>query len=519
MNRLFRITALLLLASCVLSPSLFAAKEKTPVTLIYFYSPSCHRCTATRADVMPLVEHHFSARLKVEYRDITDVENYKMLFTLKQQLKADEKSVFPVLYISGKFMDGRYETDLTYEAITSFVAQGMGREEHKIAATATTADIEKHFHSLAPLAIMAAGFVDGINPCAFTVIVFFMSFLFFQGYKRKSIAAVGISFIVAVFITYLLLGMGFFATLHAMKGYTLITRIIGMSIGVASIIFGVISVYDAFIFIKKGESEAMVLQLPKSIKQRIHAIVGDQYRVKKDAPARPTSILALIGGALAVGFIISIFESVCTGQLYVPTIIYVLKTSPYKLKAFALLFLYNLMFIIPLLVIYILALAGVSSNSFAGAMKKNMFLIKLFLAVMFIFLGISLVHADDSVVTTEKEQVRSQTVATAPSGQPELKIDPNAYDFGVVKEGAVLTHAFVFKNTESETITIKEVNTSCACATPKVSANTVKPGEEISIEITFDTKGYSGKKKRHLFVHTDSKKNSLVIFEIQADVQ
>jgi hypothetical protein len=444
---------------------------------------------------MPLIEEHFSSRLRIEYRDITDVENYKTLFTLKQQLGADEKSVFPVLYIRGKFIDGRDPLNLTYESLASFVAQGMGREEKKPAAMATKADIEKHFHSLAPLAIMAAGFIDGINPCAFTVIVFFMSFLFFQGYKKKSIAAVGLSFITAVFITYLLLG-----------GFSLFTRIIGISIGVASLIFGILSIYDAFVFLKKGESEDMLLHLPKSIRQKIHSIIGDQYRVKKDAPAKPTSMLALIGSALAVGFVISIFESVCTGQLYVPTIIYVLKTSSYKLKAFAYLFLYNLMFIIPLIAIYGLALAGVSSQSFAGAMKKNMFLIKLFLAAMFIFLGVSLVHADN-------------TIAPAGKTKAEIMKDPNFYDFGKVKEGDVIKHTFMFRNKEDVPVNIKEVNTSCACTTPKVSATCVMPGKEVSIEISFDTKGYPGLRKRQLFVHTDSKKNALVIFEIQADVQ
>ena len=483
-----------------------AEKEKAPATLLYFFSPSCHRCTVTRSNVMPRIEEHFSARLKIEYLDITDVENYKKLFTLKQQLDADQKSVFPVLYVRGKFLDGRYEADLTYEGIASFIARGMGREDKAPVASATNADIVKHFHSLAPLAIMAAGLVDGINPCAFTVIVFFMSFLFFQGYRKRSIAAVGMSFIAAVFITYLLLGMGVFAWLHAMQAFTLVTKIIAYSIGGLSIIFGLLSLYDAFIFLKKGESDDMVLHLPKSIKQKIQSIIGDQYRIKKDGPARNTSLIALIGSALAVGFVISIFESVCTGQLYVPTIVFVLKTSSYKLKAFAYLFLYNLMFILPLVAIFGLALTGVSSQAFAGAMKKHMFLIKIFLAAMFIFLGVSLVRADN-------------TIAPAGMTREEVRKDPNFYDFGKVKEGDVIKHTFMLKNNESQTICIKEVNTSCACTTPKVGASTVMPGKEVPIEISFDTKGYPGLRKRQLFVHTDSKKSALVIFEIQADVQ
>jgi hypothetical protein len=77
----------------------------------------------------------------------------------------------------------------------------------------------------------------------------------------------------------------------------------------------------------------------------------------------------------------------------------------------------------------------------------------------------------------------------------------------------------MLKNNESEPINIKEVNTSCACTTPKVEKNTVMPGESVGIEIAFDTKGYPGIRKRQLFVHTDSKKNALVIFEIQAEVK
>jgi len=454
---------------------------------------------------MPLIEKHFGPRVRIEYRDIGEGDNYRMLFTLKQKLGADEKSVFPVLYISGKFLDGREDANLTYESIASFIASGIGRSEKAPIVAASNEDVVKYFKNLGPFAIMAAGFIDGINPCAFTVIVFFMSFLFFQGYKKGSIAAVGMSFIIAVFVTYLLLGIGLFSWLHVMKGYQLLTRIISISIGTLSIIFGVLSIYDAVVFLKKGESEDMVLHLPKSLKNKVQYIIGEQYRIKKDKQAN-TSVFALIASALAVGFIISLFESVCTGQMYLPTIVFVLKTTPHKIHALGYLILYNFMFTVPLIAIYCLALAGVSSQSFTAIMKKNMFLIKIFLAAMFLFLGVSLVHADNSIAPAHKAKA-------------EVMKDPNFYDFGKVKEGDILKHSFTLKNTEDNPVHIKEVNTSCACTTPKVGSKTIMPGQETLVEISFDTKGYPGVRKRQLFVHTDSKKNALVIFEIQADVQ
>lgn len=507
MKRYTILAAILIIASLfnISAPAMADdGDNKDLPSFLYFHSLTCHRCAQTKANVMPRVEKFFAGRVKFEYKDISDVENYKTLFTLKQKLGADEKSVFPVMYFGGRFIDGRDEANLTYESIATFIARGMGSGE-KLPVTAATEDIVKYFKRLTPLAIMSAGFVDGINPCAFTVIVFFMSFLFFQGYSKRNIAIVGASFMTAVFITYVLIGFGLFGWLHIMKGFQLATRIVSITIGVLSIIFGALSIYDAFIFLKKGESEEMVLHLPKSIKARIQSVIGDHYRLAKGKEPHK-NVFLLITSALGVGFVISIFESLCTGQLYLPTIMFILKTTPYKAQAFSYLLIYNLMFMVPIAAIYGLALAGVSSQTFAAVMKKNMFLVKIFLAAMFLFLGISLVHADNSIRYTDRPQA-------------EAKKDPNSFDFGVVKEGDIIKHTFKLKNSEDAPINIKEVNTSCACTTPKVEKNIVMPGEEVAIEIAFNTKGYPGIRKRQLFVHTDSKKSGLVIFEIQADVR
>lgn len=144
------------------------------------------------------------------------------------------------------------------------------------------------------------------------------------------------------------------------------------------------------------------------------------------------------------------------------------------------------------------------------------------MAALFIILGASLVWAEGEDSTddqTNTASVAQAPVAVSKSGATTNTADPNAFDFGKVKQGEVLKHTFVFKNTEAETIHIKEINTSCACTSTKVDKRILAPGEEAPIEFTFDTRGYSGFKKRQLFVHTDSKKNSLVIFEMQADIQ
>lgn len=480
--------------------------EEKPQTLTYFFSPSCHRCIATRANVMPLIESHFKGKVSIEYKDISDVENYKALFGLKTAAKADMKSVFPVLYFGGKFIDGRDEENLTYSSIAAFIESSIGKSRAHSAAAAD-AEIMKYFREIKPVTIMVAGFVDGINPCAFTVIVFFISFLFFHNYKKESIALVGMAFIIAVFITYVLIGLGLFGWLHAMKGFWFITAIINIAIALFSIGLGIISLYDAYVFARHGQSEKMLLQLPQFLKNKIHAVIGKQYRLTGDKSAQMSS-RTLFFGALGVGFFVSLFESICTGQLYLPTVMYVFKTTPHKLQAFGYLVVYNIMFTVPLFAIYLLGMAGVTSEKFSMVLKKNMLLIKVFMAILFFFLGVSLLYADNSIATAPSKGIQSIP-----------KNDPNFYDFGAVKEGDKVKHTFMLKNTSSKTFNIVEVNTSCACTSSKIDTKTLEPGQEVPVEIEFDTTGYPGLRNRQLFIHTDSQENPLIMFEIRADVQ
>jgi len=505
------ITLVLLSASAFAEAPLGAsAKGKAPEsasTLLYFYSSDCDRCARTRSDVMPRIEDRFRGALKFEYKDIGDPQVYLRLFRLKQENSADEKSVFPVLSLNGRFIDGREESNLTYESLSGFINNALNVSPSPVySGGKTKTDIMGYFNRLGPFTVMAAGLADGINPCSFTVIVFFMSFLFVRGYDRGSVAVAGAVFILSAFITYLFIGAGLLGSLRALKGFWEIAAILNIGIGIMSIVLGLVSAYDAVIFLRTGAAGSMVLQLPKKIKDKIHKTIGDGYRDKKNI----STITSLVMGTFAIGFTVSIFESVCTGQLYLPTIIFVLKTTPYKMEAITKLIAYNLMFIVPLAVVYILALFGINSSGFGGFMKRHLFLIKIAMAILFIVLGASLVHADEVKKTSSPVHFDEKAWPT--------RNDPNYWDFGDVLEGVILKKRFHLVNNEKEPLGITKVNTSCACTATKMDASVVKPGKKVPIEIQFDTKGYPGERVRYIFVHTDSVKNPIIIFEIRANV-
>src|SRR3990167_2589289 len=58
-----------------------------------------------------------------------------------------------------------------------------------------------------PLVIIAA-LIDSINPCAFSILLVTIAFLFSIGKLRRNILAIGGVYILGIFLAYLLIGLG-----------------------------------------------------------------------------------------------------------------------------------------------------------------------------------------------------------------------------------------------------------------------------------------------------------------------
>jgi len=392
----------ILILGLILVSELALAQSKPPKLpkLTVFYSPSCHRCTQIKETVMPGIVKEFKDSIIIEYRDISDIENYKILLSLKERFNPKMALRIPVFFFKGRLF--------SYEGLSRkprFVQQDFARDLRRLIALSLekpyreigTLDIDLllHFRNFTPLAIISAGLIDGVNPCAFTVIVFFISFLTLQGYRKKELIVIGISFIASVFLTYLLIGLGLFNFLYQLKGFWVVTRAFNISIGAFSIILGCLALYDFFKYRKTRETEGLVLQLPVAVKRRIQYIIGLHYR--KTTPFSSSlsgghrHIFRLTHIAFVTGFLVSILEAVCTGQTYLPTISFILKTTTLKFQALFYLVVYNFMFIVPLVIIFVFALLGVASQQFATFLKKHLLTIKLLMALLFFGFGTFLI--------------------------------------------------------------------------------------------------------------------------------
>jgi len=354
-------------------------------TLVVFFSPTCHRCMQIKSEVMPGIEKDFPG-IRIQYKDISEIENYKLMVQLKERHGSTIENVMPVFYFKGHLLNGTGRVEKGLRALIS----GSLHEAPRRGSEASSVDLIAYFKSFQPLAVAGAGLTDGINPCAFTVIVFFISFLSLQGYRKREVILIGLTFVFAVFMTYLAIGIGLFGFLYRAGNFWMISKIFNLSVGALSILLGSFALYDFFKFKKTKDTKGLLLQLPEAVKRRIHSVIGQHYRTPKTGQNLRPHLLKLALSALTVGFLVSLLEAVCTGQVYLPTITFVLKTTRLKFQAVAYLLLYNLMFIVPLLIVFLLALLGVTSEQFSRAMRKHLGTVKILMAALFFALGVFL---------------------------------------------------------------------------------------------------------------------------------
>ena len=194
-------------------------------------------------------------------------------------------------------------------------------------------------------------------------------------------------FILSVFLTYILIGIGLFKFVQSLESFSLVSNIVYKGIAGLAIILGACSIYDWYIYKKTGNPEEVKLKLPNFIKLKIQKIIQNASR------DRTKTLIDLCGAVFVSGFAVSLLESVCTGQTYVPTISYVLRTPHLRSAAMLYLFLYNLMFILPLTVILGIALTGATSEAFSKWARRHLGKVKLLTAVLFFLLGILLLLA------------------------------------------------------------------------------------------------------------------------------
>ncbi|MGE5432554.1 MAG: DUF1573 domain-containing protein [Syntrophomonadaceae bacterium] len=125
------------------------------------------------------------------------------------------------------------------------------------------------------------------------------------------------------------------------------------------------------------------------------------------------------------------------------------------------------------------------------------------------------------VITNDKENPEFRLSFTAnvvpdtTQNGPVLQLSEAKHDFGVMEEGKIAGWKVKFKNAGNSELEIKDIKTSCGCTAASVSGRRLKPGEEGSILVEFDSANKSGKVSRTVTLYTNDYKQpeqTIVIF-------
>lgn len=103
--------------------------------------------------------------------------------------------------------------------------------------------------------------------------------------------------------------------------------------------------------------------------------------------------------------------------------------------------------------------------------------------------------------------------------EPKIIFDNEKIDFGRAKQGAELTHKFSFENAGGSLLAIEKIRTSCGCTAALASKESLKPGEKGNIEVTFNTRGYSGEVSKYVYVYTNDPGNPRVMLSVSAHIE
>jgi cytochrome c biogenesis protein CcdA len=176
--------------------------------------------------------------------------------------------------------------------------------------------------------VIISGLIDGINPCAFSLLIFFLSFLFNLKKRRLSVLSLGSIYIAGIFIGYLSLGLGI---LHTISILGIMHPFAVVSIFLL-VVMGVLQIIEATTF------GVRLLKFPS-----LAVPTFKRLTEKVTTPA-----------AFVLGLFVSLCEFPCSGGVYVGIVV-LLASKAYLYDGLFYLVLYNLMFVVPLVLLLVLA--------------------------------------------------------------------------------------------------------------------------------------------------------------------
>lgn len=337
--------------------------------MVLFYASHCRGCEKVFRHLEG-IRQNFAGAVHFRSLDVNRDDN-DLLAMAAFDVYGISKPAGMVLLVGDKYLSGRADIlDGAEGLVRAQIAAGGGHLQ--VVQPSKAIRIDRLASTMSIVAISAAGLVDGINPCAFATMVLFVAILASFQSTRREILLTGMSFCAGVFIAYYLIGLAIFRGLAALNAYRTAGAVLHWMVLCLAIVFGVLSLLDAFRHRAAGGASSLLLKVPSSIRERFAGIIR-----------RRLGSGWIVAGAFFAGLIIAVLEGICTGQMYIPVIAHMAGTPGLRIQGYLYLLLYNALFMVPLLAILLISLDGIHFRAVNAFMVRHIPLAKVLLAGVF----------------------------------------------------------------------------------------------------------------------------------------
>ena len=209
--------------------------------------------------------------------------------------------------------------------------------------------------------VIATALIDSINPCAIGVLILLISIMI--AFKtKKDMIFYGFIYVLAVFVTYVLAGLGILYFLSSIPLY--ISEYISITVGLLIVIAGLIEIKDFFWY-----GHGITLAIPPERAKQIHEMTKN----------------ITLPGVLLLGAFVAGVELPCTGAPYLAILL--LLSQNFNFAAFLMLILYNIIFVLPLIFILLMVYFGFKIQNIKRWKQNNRTYMRLATGIILILLG------------------------------------------------------------------------------------------------------------------------------------
>ena len=226
-------------------------------------------------------------------------------------------------------------------------------------------NIHNGINTATPMAMIPlvaiTGFLDGIHPCAIAILIFFIAFLLTLRRSFKNILGLGLVYILVIFLTYLVIGVGLFSGIMLFGQHHFFAKLGSWLL----ILLGLINLKDYFF-----PQFKLGIKIPKVPNEKIKS-----YLQKATLPT--VAIAAFLVGLCSVP---------CSGGIYAAITALLASKTTFQ-TGFLYLLLYNLMFVMPLIILLVLATNPYTLVKLGEWQQKHKRTQKLVMGLFMIILG------------------------------------------------------------------------------------------------------------------------------------